>query len=535
MKIVSKIIALIISSSLALALVGGLGIWKLNQAEKRFDNFTDNILPSIHLLNDSQAEIWRVRVLFWKHMAEPDMANKLQYESEIKTIFAEIDKNFAQYEASDISDAQDKALLARSQEIFNRDKQELAPMLALSRNGEQQKAVALASHGNGEDLMKTWNEHIAYNNQLSKQTDDANAQATQDARVQFLMIVIAMVLLLGTGGAMLTGAIRRGLLQLQSAISDIGVNLDFTRRANCHGKDEISQTAQAFDGLIVRLQQSLQRMQSGIEQVSTSSQLVQQVSQSVASSSGQQSHASAHMAAAVEEMTVSLAHVADRATEAQSLSANGESKATTGERVIDKVVRDMGTIAATVSTTSTQMAVLAERSKRIESVVSVIRDVADQTNLLALNAAIEAARAGESGRGFAVVADEVRKLAERTAASTQEISQIILAIQQVSDSVVASMNEAVVQVDQGQQGVQDARNNMAELKEGVRHSAMLVAEISAAIQQQNAATSSIAQQVEHVAQRAETNSSDAAVAASQVDALQQVAEQMRQEASLYNV
>lgn len=61
--------------------------------------------------------------------------------------------------------------------------------------------------------------------------------------------------------------------------------------------------------------------------------------------------------------------------------------------------------------------------------IKLIKGITKKTNLLSLNAAIEASRAGTAGRGFAIVAGEMQKLAEQCKIVTDQVEEVLLAIQ----------------------------------------------------------------------------------------------------------
>ncbi len=139
-------------------------------------------------------------------------------------------------------------------------------------------------------------------------------------------------------------------------------------------------------------------------------------------------------------------------------SEKGLASITTAIKGIEDVKEDMNAISETINR-------LEKRSEEIGSILNVIDEVAGQTSLLSLNAAILAAQAGEYGKSFTVVADEIKRLAERTSASTKEISELITAVQTETRSSVEIAAKGIKTVDRGVRlvkEVNDALNSIVK-------------------------------------------------------------------------
>ncbi|MGE5466936.1 MAG: methyl-accepting chemotaxis protein [Ignavibacteria bacterium] len=140
----------------------------------------------------------------------------------------------------------------------------------------------------------------------------------------------------------------------------------------------------------------------------------------------------------------SLATLAGAMKEETKQAVKAAEETLQSQHAVQKLSTHIGHLTERTQRSAGAIDELHERTGKINGIVQLIKEVADQTNLLALNAAIEAARAGEAGRGFAVVADEVRKLAERTTASTAEISGLVARVQEEATSLkqLAEVNPA---------------------------------------------------------------------------------------------
>ncbi|MBN9357964.1 MAG: MCP four helix bundle domain-containing protein [Herbaspirillum huttiense] len=300
------------------------------------------------------------------------------------------------------------------------------------------------------------NDFVAFQRTLMDESV-AEGQQTSDSAIALMLELSAVAILLCVLAAWwVTRSITRPLNEAVDVASAVAQG-DLTVQIGETTRDETGKLLASLKAMNQNLHRIVSEVRTGSDTINTASSEIASGNLDLSSRTEEQAGALEETASAMEELTSTVKQNADNARQANSLAATASDVAVQGGSVVGQVVQTMGEIN--------------EASRKIVDIISVIDGIAFQTNILALNAAVEAARAGEQGRGFAVVASEVRTLAQRSASAAKEIKALI--------------DDSVSRVDNGSRLVEQAGATMSEVVASVRRVTDVVAEISAASNEQS--------------------------------------------------
>jgi len=428
---------------------------------------------------------------------------------EVEKRSADISTSWSAYHAA-VKDPEEKRLADAFIEARGKFLEEgVKPALAAlrSQNAAQAQEILqgpLSRHY--QPLEESINALIRY------QRDTAQADFT---RVQTLYIWIRNISVVSLAGGLLIGllmaywliaAISRPLEEAVMIAKSVADG-DLTQSFDTDARDETGQLLVALRDMNDSLARTVSHVLVAIDTIGVGSREIAMGNADLSARTESQASSLEQTASSMEELTTTVKQNADNARQANQLVVSASDCAVKGGDVVGQVVETMGSIK--------------ESSRKIVDIIGVIDSIAFQTNILALNAAVEAARAGEQGRGFAVVAAEVRSLAQRSAGAAKEIKALI--------------GDSVEKVDAGAKLVDDAGKTMDEIVTSVKHVADIMAEITAASQEQSSGIEEVNRAIAQMDEMTQQNAALVEEAAAAAQSMQDQAAALAKAVAIFKI
>ncbi|MCL1115037.1 methyl-accepting chemotaxis protein [Shewanella basaltis] len=381
---------------------------------------------------------------------------------------------------------------------------------------------------NGEDMLIASSYIKSMDWYLVAQVPEAEVFALlEESAYQILIWTLLIAVVFIVISISVAGSVSRPIAQVAEMFRNIGEGEgDLRQRLPVNGEDEIAQLARGFNSFISKIQETVIEVAQTSEKLGLSAIDVSNQANQTLDDSHLQKDRTMMVVAAINEMGATVNEIAANAAQAAVTARDADTESVDGQKVVTRARTTINQLSKDVAQVGEVIESLATHTKSIGSILDVIRAISEQTNLLALNAAIEAARAGEAGRGFAVVADEVRNLASRTAASTNEVQNMIDKLQSEASRAVSAMAQSSSRSKEGVAAVDEASQSLSGISERIALISDMNIQVAAATEEQSTVVEDINRNVTEINDITQRTSDTAQAAAQASKALNQLASRL---------
>ncbi len=499
---------------LIIILIGSLGIYELSNMNGMLNNLYETDLQGISYIKEAQVNLITTHRAEKNLILSKDPKEEAMHAENIRKYNSMFEEAMIKFETTIVlEEVRQKA--AEIKRLWEEVKPVQERIIQLNIQQRYDEAFELSTQNRAVfDKIEGYIEEIATqkDQQALKAYNDSDVIYDNVSKIVIAILAIGIIISIGTA-LFISRLISKPIVLMAKSAEEIA-NGDLTVESiKVKNNDEIGELANSFNKMTDNLREIIRKITEASQNVAAYSQELSASSEETTAAAEQVSKTISELsngtAVQSQELESTSAHLSQISATIQQNASNTESVANAsmmvsdaakeGSTEADNAVRKIDRVRQVSVETADVVHSLGEQSEEIGQIIDVIKSIADQTNLLALNAAIEAARAGEQGRGFAVVADEVRKLAEQSSASTKQIEELILSIQNETNRAVNVIEAGSQDISEGVEAVHKAGDSFKIIVKEINNVVEQIHEISAATQQIASESNEIVKSVDNVA------------------------------------